>query len=91
MWVCVPYACKSPWRSQEGISSPEIEFQAVMSNLMWVLETKPVSSARTASTLSHRDVSSCDIAVLLLEIQTINSLKTCCHSLVLASDIHGSL
>jgi hypothetical protein len=46
--VCVLYVYRSLWRLEEGVGSPGLELQVVVS-LVWVLEIEPVSLVRAAN------------------------------------------
>lgn len=62
MYVCVNiyvyiYAGVHKSRKKE-LDLPELEFQAVMSGLMWILGIKSRSSVQAGSVLNHLSVSS---------------------------------
>jgi hypothetical protein len=50
--LCAPCVCSCLWR-QRASDPLELELQAVVSCLMWVLETEPGSSARAVSALNR--------------------------------------
>lgn len=47
------HACLCPWSPGKGIRYLELEIQMVVRCQLWVLGTKPWSSARMTSSLNH--------------------------------------
>lgn len=45
--------CRCLWRSEEGVTPLELSVTVSVNCLMWVLETKPMSSARAVCTLNR--------------------------------------
>jgi hypothetical protein len=56
VYACAPCAYRSSWRTEEGTRTPRMEVTCDCEQL-WILGTKPRSSARIASTLNQGAIS----------------------------------
>lgn len=84
--ACVLYVCRGLQRP-EGVLNPlELELQVVMSHVMWVLRTKPWSSARRARALLAGEAAPA-LAALNLKVMQSSSL---CSLMVQAFFLPGN-
>ena len=73
-----PWLWRYPWRPKESIRDPvELELQAIMNCLMWVLGMEPKTPARAVSALKHWAISPARLFVLLFfEIKSHDAFLT---------------
>jgi hypothetical protein len=90
MYLCVPHACLVPWTPGEGIRA-----LGTGVTTMWVLETKPGSSTKATSALTHRAVSLGPSTLLSQTTSptelTMCFLHRCCESKLRFSYLHCHL